>query len=77
MKTKKLVSLLERKLVKRLTEASKGYNVVYRDKAFDKTYTAQIPPGIGKAEIVKMLKKTIRVGLEVISIKPMKEQFYS
>lgn len=50
-----------------------GYNVVYRDKAFDKTYTAQIPPGISKAEIVKMLKRTIRVGLEVISIQPMKE----
>ena len=50
-----------------------GYNVVYRDKAFDKTYTAQIPPGISKAEIVKMLKKTIRVGLEVVSIQPMKE----
>ena len=52
---------------------SKGYAVVYRDKAYDKTYTAQIPPGISKAEIVKMLKKVIRVGLEIVSIKSLNE----
>jgi hypothetical protein len=60
--------------IKQLTEnMKKGYTVVYRDKAFDKTYTAQIPPGISKAEIVKMLKKTIRVGLEIVSIDSLKE----
>ena len=53
--------------------ATSGYNVVYQDKAFDKTYTAQIPAGISKAEIVKMLKKTVRVGLKIISISPIKE----
>lgn len=65
--------------IKKLTEdevtenIKQGYVVVYRDKAYDKTYTAQIPPGISKAEIVKMLKKTIRVGLEIIGIEPLKE----
>tara|TARA_B100001093_G_scaffold483134_1_gene515378 strand:- start:1204 stop:1842 length:639 start_codon:yes stop_codon:yes gene_type:complete len=88
MNAKKLSALLESKLIERLEKEkfttpgkmrmhkeakTSGYNVIYRDKAFDKTYTAQIPPGISKAEIVKMLKKTIRVGLEVVSIQPMKE----
>ena len=60
--------------IKQLTEnMSKGYAVVYRDRAYDKTYTAQIPPGISKAEIVKMLKKVIRVGLEIVSIKSLNE----
>ena len=65
--------------IKKLTEdevtenIKQGYVVVYRDKAYDKTYTAQIPPGISKAEIVKMLKKTIRVGLDIVSIQPLKE----
>lgn len=53
--------------------ATSGYNVVYQDKALDKTYTAQIPAGISKADIVKMLKKTVRVGLKIISISPIKE----
>lgn len=88
MNAKKLSALLESKLKERLEKEkfttpdqmrmhkeakTSGYSVIYRDKAFDKTYTAQIPPGISKAEIVKMLKRTIRVGLEVISIQPMKE----
>ena len=34
-----------------------GYTVVYRDRALDKTYTAEIPPGISKTEIKQMLKK--------------------
>ncbi len=90
MNTNELSALLETKLKERLEKEkfttpdkmrmlkeakAPGYHVIYRDKAFDKTYRAQIPPGISKAEIVKMLKRTIRVGLEVISIKPMKEQF--
>ena len=54
-------------------DESKGYVVTYQDKAFNKTYTAQIPPGISKADIVKMLKKTIRVGLKIISIDSLKE----
>ena len=74
MNAKELNALLESELKQYLTEnISKGYTVVYRDKAFDKTYTAQIPPGISKAEIVKMLKKTIRVGLEIVGITPLKE----
>jgi hypothetical protein len=74
MNAKELSALLESELKQHLTEnISKGYTVVYRDKAFDKTYTAQIPPGISKAEIVKMLKKTIRVGLEIVGITPLKE----
>ena len=51
----------------------KGYAVVYRDRAYNKTYTAQIPPGISKAEIKQMLKKVIRVGLEIVSIKSLNE----
>ncbi len=50
-----------------------GYTVVYRDKAFDKTYTAQIPSGISKSEIKRMLKQVVPVGLEIIGIEPLKE----
>jgi len=50
-----------------------GYTVVYRDRALDKTYTAEIPPGISKSEIKQMLKKVVPVGLEIIGIEPLKE----
>lgn len=50
-----------------------GYTVVYRDRALDKTYTAEIPPGISKTEIKKMLKRVVPVGLEIIGIEPLKE----
>jgi len=50
-----------------------GYTVVYRDRALDKTYTAEIPSGISKAEIKKMLKQVVPVGLEIIGIEPLKE----
>jgi hypothetical protein len=52
--------------------SDKGYNVVYRDKAFDKTYTAQFPAGTSKAEIKRMLKQVVRVGLEIVGITPIK-----
>ena len=50
-----------------------GYTVVYRDRALDKTYTAEIPSGISKTEIKQMLKKVVPVGLEIIGIEPLKE----
>jgi len=50
-----------------------GYTVVYRDRALDKTYTAEIPAGISKTEIKQMLKKVVPVGLEIIGIEPLKE----
>jgi hypothetical protein len=50
-----------------------GYTVVYRDRALDKTYTAEIPPGISKTEIKQMLKKVVRVGLEIIDISPIEK----
>ena len=50
-----------------------GYTVVYRDRALDKTYTAEIPSGISKSEIKQMLKKVVPVGLEIIGIEPLKE----
>jgi len=53
--------------------SGKGYNVVYRDNAFDKTYTAQFPAGTSKAEIKRMLKQVVRVGLEIVDIMPIKE----
>ena len=50
-----------------------GYTVVYRDRALDKTYTAEIPSGISKTEIKKMLKRVVPVGLEILDISPLKE----
>ena len=50
-----------------------GYTVVYRDRALNKTYTAEIPSGISKSEIKQMLKKVVPVGLEIIDISPITE----
>jgi len=72
MKKSRLHQIIREEIKNVLTE-TKGYTVVYRDKAFDKTYTAQIPPGISKAEIKQMLKRVVRVGLEIINISPIKE----
>ena len=55
------------------SRTNKGYTVVYRDNAFDKTYTAQFPAGITRDTITKTLKKLIRVGLQIIDISPIKE----
>ena len=55
------------------SRTNKGYTVVYRDNAFDKTYTAQFPAGITRDTITKTLKKLIRVGLQIVDISPIKE----
>jgi hypothetical protein len=77
------VNILREQTIRNIPEATetvqseaasgKGYNVVYRDNAFDKTYTAQFPVGTSKAEIKRMLKQVVRVGLEIVSIMPIKE----
>ena len=72
MMTKNRRKEIIREELKNVLAENKGYNVVYRDKAFDKTYTAQFPAGTSKAEIKRMLKQVVRVGLEIVGITPIK-----
>ena len=73
MITKNRLKEIIREELKTVLAENKGYTVVYRDRAFDKTYTAEIPAGISKTEIKQMLKKVVPVGLEIIGIEPLKE----
>jgi type II secretory pathway component GspD/PulD (secretin) len=73
MMTKNRLKEIIREELKNVLAENKGYNVVYRDKAFDKTYTAQFPAGTSKAEIKRMLKQVVRVGLEIVGMTPIKE----
>ena len=72
MMTRNRLREIIREELKNVLAESKGYNVVYRDKAFDKTYTAQFPAGTSKAEIKRMLKQVVRVGLEIVGMTPIK-----